>query len=380
MIRARVVPVIAHSLRTMFLAVGLLAWASEGAYAQVQWRDFVVTMGGSVEGYSGNFSAVTQPIVDSTDHATAAVGELGVRGVLSLLRSRSRSFEVSFDGGMRQAAAAGFRRRDYAPREWVGSATGRFTQGLGSWGSVVLRSAIRSRAVRDRPPMPLFLQPGYTTAQGSVTLLTRSVDGVSFDAQVDMERADYQPLDYALDLLDRTSTGVEVGMRWGGASTMRFYGGFRWTEYSNQGSFDPEDPFRRDHTARVGLEWTYAGTVFAQFGVEGTVNRSNSNRPEYDALSARALFSTPLPNEFSLNLYALLTAKSYVREIDSPLLVPGEEADNASIAYLQLGRPLALNLDGALRLGWARAETDIASAYYRRFGASLQFNYRPDWF
>jgi hypothetical protein len=79
----------------------------------------------------------------------------------------------------------------------------------------------------------------------------------------------------------------------------------------------------------------------------------------------------------SLNVYALLTAKSYVHDTDFTRLVPGEEADNASLAYLQLSRPVAMNLDAAFRLGWTRAETDYGSAYYQRLGASLQFNYRP---
>jgi hypothetical protein len=227
--------------------------------------------------------------------------------------------------------------------------------------------------------MPLFLQPGYSTAQGSVGLVTRSFDGVSFDAVADLEWTDYRALLFLpqLDLLDRNSSGVEAGVRWGGASTVRFYGGVRWTDYSNQGSFDATDPFRRDRTARVGLEWTYSGDLIAQVGLDGTVNRSNSNRPEYDALSFRALLTAPLPARFSVSLFAVLTGKSYVHETDFARLVPGEEADNASIAYLQFVRPLASNLDGAVRFGWTRAETDIGRAYYRRFGGSVQFNYRP---
>ncbi|MDP2955942.1 MAG: hypothetical protein Q8N53_05950 [Longimicrobiales bacterium] len=361
-------------------AVALLLgpWAARPAGAQVTWRDLVVTMGGSVEAYSGNLSAVTGPVVDSTDQVLAVVGEMGVRGDLSL----GPAFVLSFDGGMRQTAALGFQLRDYAPREWVGSASGRYSQSLGGWGSLVLGGGVRGRSVRDRPPMPLFLQPGYTTLQGSAGVLTRSFDGVTFDGQVDLERADYRAQEFLpqINLLDRTSSGLEAGVRWGGTSVIRFYGGFRWTDYGNQGSFDPEDPFRRDRTARVGLEWTYAGALFAQVGVDGTVNRSNGNRPEYDAVSARALLTAALPLDFSLNIFALLTMKSYVHEIDFVFLVPGEEADNASIAYLQLGRPIATDLDGAFRLGWTRAETDIGNTYYRRLGASLQLNYRPNGF
>ena len=78
-----------------------------------------------------------------------------------------------------------------------------------------------------------------------------------------------------------------------------------------------------------------------------------------------------------LNAFAVLTTKSYLHETDFARLVPGEEADNASVAYLQVGRSLASNLDGAVRLGWTRAETDIGQAYYERFGISVRASYRP---
>ncbi|NJD17703.1 MAG: hypothetical protein FIA95_00230, partial [Gemmatimonadetes bacterium] len=273
-----------HLFRALVAALALsgAAGSSTPAAAQLRWRDLAVSMGSSVEAYAGNFSSVIVPVVDSTDRATAVGGEVALRGAALFSETRTRSFEVSFDGGLRQAAAMGFRLRDYAPREWVGSLSGRYTQSVGSWGNLLLQAGVRGRSVRDRPPTPLFLQPGYATVQGGVGVVTRPFDGVTFDAQVDLEHADYRA-DASLpqlDFLDRTSSGIEAGVRWGSTSTMRFYGGFRWTDYSNLGTFDPEDPFRRDHTARVGLEWTYPGEIFAQVGVDGTVNRSNSNRPE----------------------------------------------------------------------------------------------------
>lgn len=362
------------------LLATLLAAPTE-VRGQVQWRDLVLTMAGSVEDYDGNLSAVTVPLVDSTDNATAAVGELALRGTVALLQSARRDLEFSFDGGMRQAAAMGFTSRDYAPRELVGSGSLQYTEGLGTWARLVARVGYRGRSVRDRPPMPLFLQPGYATGTGSVALVTRAMDGVSVDLSVDGELADYRALEFLpqLDLLDRRAVGATAGARWGTASTLRVFGGVRWSEYPHQGSFVPEDPFRRDRRVNVGMEWTYAGAgaVFAQVGLEGTLNRSNSNRPEYDALSVQGLFNAPLPWRMSLNVRAVITGKSYVQETDFARLVPGEEADNASLAYLQLTRPLASNLDGAIRFGWTRAETDIGRAYYRRFGGSVQFNYRP---
>lgn len=388
MSRARGAGGVAGTVRRLMGSLLLAALAGplvapEAVEGQARWRDLVFTVGGSVEGYSGNFPAVTYPVVDSTDHATAAVGEVGVRGLVDLLQEERRGVSLSFDAGMRQAAAIGFTVRDYAPREWVGSATARYEESLAEWGRLTTRLGFRGRAVRDRPPMPLFLQPGYATFTGGLGLVTRSFDGVSFDLQVEGEEADYQAPELApeLDLLDRRTLGFVAGARWGAASTVRFFGGVRWSEYPHQGSFDPDDPFRRDRTVNVGLEWTYAGdAVFAQLGMEGTLNRSNSNRPEYDALSVQGLFNVPLPWRLSLNLRAVITGKSYIQETDFARLVPGEEADNASIAYLQLTRPLADNLDGAVRFGWTRAETEFGSAYYRRFGGAVQFNYRPDFF
>ena len=66
-----------------------------------------------------------------------------------------------------------------------------------------------------------------------------------------------------------------------------------------------------------------------------------------------------------------------MHEIDFARLVPGEEADNASIAYVEVGRPIAPNLNGAVRVGWTRAEIDIGNAYYERVGISIRLNYRP---
>lgn len=361
-------------------ALACLYVAPRGADAQSRWRDLVVTLGGSLEGYTGNFSAVAVPVVDSTERATAAVGEIGVRGSVALYEAPRRSVDLTFDGGMRQAAATGFTLRDYAPREWAGTAGLEYRESLGTWGSLTVDGAFRGRSVEDRPPMPLFLQPGYATWQGGIGVTTRAFDGVGLDVRVHGLDEDYRALEFVpqLDLLDRQAVGVTAGVRWGTTSRVRVFGTMRWSRYPHLGSFDPTDPIRRDRTLNVGLTWTYAGDgIGAQLGLDGTRNRSNGKRPEYDAISARALFSAPLPWRVSLNVLTVLTGKSYVNETTFARLVPGEEADNASIAYVQFTRPLADNLDGAVRFGWTRAETDIGSAYYRRFGGSVHFNFRP---
>ena len=43
-----------------------------------------------------------------------------------------------------------------------------------------------------------------------------------------------------------------------------------------------------------------------------------------------------------------------------------------------MARSIRSNLDGVVRLGWTRAETDIGDAYYQRFRLSFFFNYRPN--
>lgn len=129
---------------------------------------------------------------------------------------------------------------------------------------------------------------------------------------------------------------------------------------------------------RAGLRWSHVGETIIRIGLEGTLNRSNGNRPEYDALSVSAELTTALPARLTLSVLALLTTKSYVHEISFARLVPGEEADNASIAYAEVARSIRSNLDGVVRLGWTRAETNVGDAYYQRFGLSFFFNYRPN--
>jgi hypothetical protein len=79
----------------------------------------------------------------------------------------------------------------------------------------------------------------------------------------------------------------------------------------------------------------------------------------------------------STGLTSLLTWKTYVHQTTFARLVPGEEADNASVVHLDFTRNVASNLSGMLRFGWTRAETDIGNSYYSRFGTSLLFNFRP---
>jgi hypothetical protein len=364
-------------LRVSLLGAGLLLPGAVAA--QVTWQDLVFTGGLSAEGYRGNLAAVTVTAVDSTDAASAAVGEMALRGSLSLLSRAERGAFLRFDGGLRQFVAGGFQVKDYAPREWVGRVDLSYREALGSLGELWVFGGVGGRRVDDRPPMPLYIQPGYLATDGRVRLQLHPIRGAYLDGQLFGELADYRSSRPTpqLDLLDREVMGVELGATWGSAWTLRVHSGFRATAYENQGTFDPSDPYRRDKTFNLGATWTLRSSVFVQAGVEGTLNRSNSSRPEYDAISLRSVMSIPLPRELSVNVFAVLTAKRYVTKTDFARLVPGEEADNASVVYLELVRPLFVNLDGAIRFAWNRAETDIGDSYFERFGATFLVRFRP---
>jgi hypothetical protein len=372
-------------LRTAWLLACCIMLADTPTGVSAQANDFVVTMGVSAESYSGNFSAVTLTVVDSTTRAAAAVGQFGTRGHRNFYLDDSKTLRLAFDGGVRQFAAMGFELRDYAPREWVSQLEVGYGQTFDGVGRLMLDGSYRGHAIEDRPPMPLFLQPGYNAFRGMGRFRFLPVGGASLDALLDLESANYSaPAQLShLDLLDRRSSGFEVGLASGGEDwSIRLFSGLRWSHYERQQFGD--DPFRRDRATNVGATWSInrmerdTKPLTASLSVEGTMNRSNSRRPEYNALSVTSQLFTPLP-WWGLNASgrALLTWKNYIVETPFARLVPGEEADNASIIEAALSRELAKNLTAQLRFGWTRAETDIGNSYFERFGTTLLFNFRP---
>src|SRR5262245_18157931 len=220
-------------------AVAALLGLPGGAAAQDRVRDLVLNGGLSVEAYRGNLAAATASAADSTDRAAAAIGELGASGTVALLEQERRWAFVYFDAGLRQFAAGGFTVRDYAPREWAGQASAAYTQMIGSWGAATGGLEWRGRSVDDRPPMPLFLQPGFGTLTASAKLELTEIDRVTFDVMADAEWADYtaQPLVAPLDLLDRTSQGLELGAAWGEGTTFRVFAAGRRSAYRHQETF-----------------------------------------------------------------------------------------------------------------------------------------------
>lgn len=362
------------------LVGALLLLLPSFAEAQLRLRDLVITAGGSVERYRGNLPAVALPVVDSTERADAASGEFGLRGEVGLWQDDRGSLELRIDAGMRQFSTRGFRIREYAPTEWVmrGEVAGArmLDSGIRVFGSLTASA----REVRDRTPIPLFIEPSSRGGAGTAGLLWQGSLPVQLGVEARFERTDFQSIRSLpqLDLLDRTLGAVEGSVAWRSEiQAVRGWVRVGRSEYPEQGTFDPEDPFRRDRSLHAGALWTFDGRIYGELGLEATANRSNSRRPEYDAASLRGLVSGTLPAGIGVQLFASVTGKRYLTPSAFVRLVPGEEADNASLLFLQLGRPLAPNLDGAVRMGWSRAETELGDSYFDRSGVTLFLNFRP---
>jgi hypothetical protein len=351
------------------------------AEAQVTWRDFVITGGLSSEGYQGNLPSVGVAIRDSTEFASAIIGEFGVRGDLLLPVGGSGRATLQFDGGLRQFSARGFELRDFAPREWVGTLDAGYSHAVSPTVGLGARVRVRGREVHDRPPMPIYLQPGYRSVAAAITADLVDDGGRRWDVDARGEWADFLAPAFApqIRLLDRRSVGAEIGVRpdWDTEGDFRFHVALELSRYPEQETFEPSDPTRRDRTFVGGVSWTWSGPFLAQIAAEGRANRSNSLRPEYDSATLRGMLSVSLPADVAVTGYLALTGKRYRFPTEFARLIPGEEANSASQSYLSFNRGLARNLDGTLRLGWTRAETEIGDDFFQRFGASFLLNYRP---
>jgi hypothetical protein len=361
------------------LLVSILV-AAEAVEGQLTLRDLVITAGASAEGYQGNLPAVSIPVTDSTEVVSALAGEFAIRGEGVHRGDGGAVVTGIFDGGIRQFAARGFELRDYAPREWVGTLDLSYARPLGSRAGMMASTRLRGRDIVDRPPMPLFLQPGYRSGEAAIALDFDGPRGVLYDAEVGVSRSDFLAPAFApqVRLLDRTALRFEAGATLqGGASALRLFAGLEGSRYPKQTTFAADDPYRRDVTYQGGAVWTMQTSYLAQVAIEGRANRSNSRRPEYDSLTLRGLFTASLPQQLSISIYGALTAKQYLHGTSFARLLPGEEANNASLAYVSLSRSIARNLDATFRVGWTRAETEIGDAYFQRFGGTVLLHFRP---
>lgn len=365
------------------LAGALLLPATLAGQAQV--RDLVISGGIAGEAWRGDFTALSFPQIDSTERAVALVGEWSANGIFTLFRREHNRLETTVDVGIRQFATGGFQLRNYAPREHGGFLTTNYWHeiGGGRLGTVFGEVEAQFRQIVDRPPMPLYLSPGYEIYRVK-TGYRRSVRAATLDLTVTGEEADYAaPAGLPnLDLLDRSSVMVEVGRgrrfqrhpdseRYSG---FRVFGAFRYHSYPKQGA--PE--LRVDRAA--GLGGTYElGREQLEFKatLQGTRSRSTSRRVEYNAARLDVeLQLWELWKDMDLNIAGTLARKRYI-DPGQDALVPGEEADNETSLYAELTRSLGLNVDGAFRAGWHKVETNFSGAYYTRFGGAFFLRVRP---
>jgi hypothetical protein len=373
-------PATARSAHALLLALPALLIPG-GVEAQFQVRDLVASGGVSGEGYQGNLPTAGVALRDSTESATALVGELGLRGDAAWRRNGFTRVFLSVDGGVRQFTARGFEQRDYAPREWVGRADVTGLHPLGEHVVLLAFAGIRGRGVEDRPPMPLFLQPTHRALQGGGALRVYPRGWDLVELSVSGERADYAAPEFApqIRLLDREMLTTQLSVERTVAEThgIETFVAMDRSAHREQETFNPDDPFRRDTTLRGRLGWSHRGQVLARVGLEGRMNRSNSRRPEYDSVTLDGQVTMAVPGSAIASAYVVLTGKRYRESTPFARLLPGEEANSASLVYLSLSRPVSGNLDSGVRLGWTRAETETGGEYFQRLGVSFLLTYRP---
>ena len=368
--------------RVALLAVFVLFPVTAPLAGQVRIKDLVISAGVAGELWRGDFSAITVPQIDSTESAMAGVGEWSVNGIFTLLAGRNHSLETTIDGGIRQFAAHGFQLRNYSPREHSGLVTTTYTHNLGGsrFGTFKTEAGARIRRVVDRPPMPLYLSPGhdiYTVSAG----YRKSLAGMNLSVDVAGEHADYAPPLPKRDFLDRSSLIVEAGGSRllhrpedsGEYSGVRFFGAYRYHSYPRQGGEAP----REDHAVGLGGSFELRiRQMLLEVALDGTRSRSTSRRVEYNAGRLEIRAQWLLGQETQLGFAGTLARKRYIHP-GQDALVPGEEADNASILHVELSRALGPTVNGAFRIGWQKVETHISGAYYTRFGGAFFLRFRP---
>ena len=373
----------------VMLGVLALLLGTGTASGQVRLENVSITMGvgGEMYGSDGNFLSIAVPQVDSTDSALGASGDMGAAGTLIFMADNGRSLITEFDFGMRQFWTGGFQARNYAPRELSGRVRANYSQHFGG-GTLAVIPSLDSRRIADRPPLPLYLAPGYS-AGAVVANYSRAVaTDLAFYGQLTGETKDYTADLPALDDLDRRSAGLEAGVQMffrgrpetrdpeiRDQSTLRFFGTYLHHSYPKQG----EGLLRRDNAARIGGEFTLDRRDTQGFQLalraHGTRSRSNSRRVDYNAGRIEVEGSVELGEDTQLDLQGLWAVKRYINQQD--FLIPGEEADNATIVFAQVTRFLRDGVRAGIGGGWRRAETNFSGAYYQRFSMSFSLTVSP---
>lgn len=374
----------AHRLLPVLAILGTLA-CHDALAGQIRVINLEIRAGVSVEAYFGDFSSLLVPQLDSTESALAGVGEWSASGVISLIKGEHQNLDVAFDSGIRQFATTGFQLRNYAPREHSGLVVTRYSQHLGS-GSVNGEATIRVRGIVDSPPMPLYLQPGYDKYGATIGYNTRIRTNVHVDFAASGELADFAAPEGlpALDLLDRSSVTVRAGATRiltrakedadpEQGSSVRLFGTYGHHSYPGQGL----GVLRADQAFGLGAVYQLTtDRLGLTIGVGGTLSRSNSPRVEYNAGRLEADLTWELGTNTQIDVNGILAIKRHIRP-GPDALVPGEEADNASVLSATLTRWLGADINGSFRLGWRDVETNISGLYYTRFGGSFFLSFWP---
>ncbi len=352
-----------------FLALTIVAFGGGGNLEAQLGIAGSLTGRAALEQYGGDFSAVTQPLVDSAEQVIAGASEWEF-----LIRRRfelsGRRVDVFAQGALRQFATAGFLQRSYAPREHSFSVRTLYTEFF-EVGTLSFDAEVDTRGVADLPPMPLYLSPGYQGYSLDAGFARPVSVNTSLDANLKFDDRDYAGPSVLpdLDYLDRRSIEVWTGgvRSFPGTrgtedrSTLRLFTAYLHHRYPQQGH-------RRDHAFQFGGEWDL--NRFDSWGLRftlnarGVLNRSNSSRVEYNAARIEATARQLLGELHLVQLKATWSGKSYVRPQE--FLVPGEEADNAAIFEGEITRFLGAGMSASLGGSWTRAETYISGDYYRR--------------
>lgn len=366
---------------------GLLALGTQGGTvaAQISLDNLSLTMGVTTQLYGGDFSAITVPQIDSTERALAGAGDMGARGTLTLLAQDNRLLRVSFDGGMRQFVTNGFQLRNYAPRELSGSLRGNYTQRFGR-GTLVVAPTIDSRYIADRPPMPLYLPPGYNS--GSIlTNYSRGIaQGLAVFGRVTAEIKDYAAprVLQALDLLDRRSLTAAAGVGkvfYGAAETrdltsVNLYGAYQRHSYPKQGGNGlPRTDNGLQANGELSLDRRETHGFLVTLSASATRNRSSSRRVDYNSARIESTATVELGEDTQLELDGLWAVKRYIHPQEA--LVPGEEADNAASLNAEITRFLGEGVRAGIGGGWTRAETNFSGDYYQRLSVSFSLTVNP---
>lgn len=356
---------------------------------QVRLENVSITMGigGEKYGSDGNFLSIAVPQVDSTDSALGASGDMGAAGTLILMAGNGRSLSTDFNFGMRQFWTDGFQARNYAPRELSGRVQTSYTQRLGA-GALAIIPTLDSRHIADRPPLPLYLAPGYNAGAIVVNYSRAIATDLAFYGRLTGETKDYTADLPALDDLDRRSAGFETGVQRDfrgrpetrdpeirDRSTLRFFTAYLHHSYPKQGL----GLLRRDNAVRIGGEFSLdrrdTQGFFFELRAHGTRSRSNSRRVDYNAGRIEATGILELGQDTQLDLRGLWAVKRYINQQD--FLIPGEEADNATVVFAQVTRFLRDGVRAGIGGGWSRAETNFSGAYYQRFSMSFSLTVSP---